>query len=227
MIVLIALACGEAPPVAHSSLAPAAGSLALAPIPQADALLAGIEFGSVDPSEIRVEFEVGSDAAERVEGVADAGVVEAAFDLVGELGQRFKPEPVKALSKRINDAPASSGVDAPETSLTDVQVAVVAPEGPPPVDPGLSVDQVVRRYSAQTQYCHHAARERWSQVAGRVEIAWNIVDGQVQDVEIVGDTTGDAQMAGCVARKVSNWRFPSNMNTPVTHPFVFDAAEFE
>lgn len=218
MFILYVLACGDAPPVAHSSLAPAAGSIAMAPVPEADALLAGIEFGAVSPDEIVVQIGEPEPEGEAVE--AHGSVVETAFDLVHQVGSRFKPDmpaPVEAVVEKV----ATAQPEAPETEISDVRVAVAVP-AKPQVDPGLSAEQVVRRYSSQTQYCHHAAAERWSQVAGRVEVAWTIVDGQVQDVQVIDDTTGDPAMASCVARKVKYWRFPADMNAEISHPFVFD-----
>lgn len=222
MFILYVLACGDAPPVSHSSMVPGAGSVALAPVPEVDALLVGIEFGAVAPEEIVVEM--GEPEAPEVseDGAGDEvaqGVVESAFDLVSQVGSRFKPELPEPVEKMVESAKAVTEAPAPE--IPDVAVAVALPSKPE-VDDGLSVEQVVRRYSSQTQYCHHAAAERWSQVEGRVEVAWTIVDGQVQDVEIIDDTTGDPAMASCVARKVKYWRFPASMNTEISHPFVFD-----
>lgn len=228
MTILLMIACGDAPPVAQSSLAPAAGSITMAPVPEFDALLAGIEFGEVAPDEVRVHFGDEESVDTDEEGSAEeaqAGLVESAFDAIASVGSRFKVAPEQPIARILD--PGASPSEAPIPQLSDVQKAVEAPEGPPAVDPGLSIEQVVRRYSSQTQYCHHAARERWSEVAGRIEIAWTVVEGQVQDVEIIDDTTGDSAMASCVARKVKYWRFPADTNAEVSHPFVFDQADFQ
>ena len=229
-IVLLAGCGGDSDAVATASLAPAAGSVRLAVMPEPEALLRGIEFGEIDPSEIRMEWasdseEEGEGAEDDAQAVAETeSVGSAVADFVEDVGARWKDASAPAAAiARVVEEPAKALV-APDASIAAPAVAVVAPELE--VDPaaGMSVDQVIRRYASQTQYCHETAKERYSQVEGRVSVAWDVVDGEVVDVQIVDDTTGDPQMAGCVARKVRYWRFPEGMDAEVEHPFVFQRA---
>lgn len=212
------VACGGDPSaVATASLVPASGSLRIAPI----------QFGEVDPSEIVVEFE-GQEPAEgedvesaEVQAEPEA-IVESVASFVEDLGARWSDDGEAAIRREVAEVVAE--LQAPEASIEAPEVAVAPQALQPAVPSDLSVDQVIRRYASQTQYCHETAKERYSQVEGRVSVAWTVTDGQVTEVEILDDTTGDPRMAGCVARKVKYWRFPAGMDAEVEHPFVFQRA---
>lgn len=226
LFIALMTACGgDAHEVATASLAPSAGHVRLAPMPEPEALLRGIEFGEVAPEEIQVEWPDGDEAEpEAVAEAETASVVDSVAQLMSDVGARWKDDaPLPEPSIQREPEVAKVSVEAPEISVDAPPVEIAKPEesGPPA---GMSVDQVIRRYASQTQYCHETAKERYSQVEGRVSVAWNVVDGQVQDVEIIDDTTGDPAMASCVARKVRYWRFPAGMDAEVEHPFVFQRA---
>ncbi len=56
---------------------------------------------------------------------------------------------------------------------------------------------------------------------GRVELGWSITGGRVRGVRVVKDTTGDPELAGCMARTVRSMRFPSEVTAEVaSFPWV-------
>ncbi|HJN76325.1 MAG TPA: AgmX/PglI C-terminal domain-containing protein [Myxococcota bacterium] len=223
-LVLLAACGSDSGDVATATIAPVAGHIRLAPV--SEPLVLGIEFGEVDPSEVRVEWSPEGEDTEAVAEVVTAeseGVVAVVSDFVEDVGARWKddsaPEPAAIVVEEVAEA-----VVAPETVVEAPKVDVLAQLlGTDPLAE-MSVDQVIRRYSSQAQYCHETAKERYSEIEGRVSVAWTVEAGVVKDVEILDDTTGDPQMAGCVARKVRYWRFPAGMDAEVEHPFVFQRA---
>ena len=81
---------------------------------------------------------------------------------------------------------------------------------------------MLRRNAGQVSYCHNVAKSRYSDVAGRIEVRWSIRDGQVEDVRVISNSTGDERMAVCVLSKVTRMEFPEDMTVAtVDHPFVF------
>ncbi len=85
-----------------------------------------------------------------------------------------------------------------------------------------AIQAVLRRNAGQVSYCHNIAKSRYSDVAGRVEIAWTIRGGQVEGATVQSNTTGDDRMAACVLGKVMRMSFPEDMTVAsYSHPFVF------
>lgn len=210
------LACGTNPPAPVSQAGLGSASIQVAPLGDFDALLVGIDFGAVDPSEVRVVWESSEDTGE-APALASLYIDEARFEV--DDGAPVSQRSIRRDVVREFLAPsAPPTVVAPESVAIDAELAAIEPVEV------LSVDRVIRRYSTQTQYCHETAKERYSQVAGRIELAWVIEEGAVSRVEVLDNTTGDEAMASCVARKVQRWRFPSETTEEVRHPFVFQKA---
>ncbi len=207
-------ACGTSQPAPVSQAGLGSASVQVAPLGDFDALLAGIEFGDVNPYEVRVVWESDGVSEEIDDGAAQLELDEGRFEDDESRGQRS----IRRMVQAIVPVPAvGANMRAPELELEE-EVALLAPVE------AMSVDRVIRRYSTQTQYCHETAKERYSQVAGRIELAWVIEEGEVSRVEVLDNTTGDQAMADCVARKVQRWRFPAETTEEVRHPFVFQRA---
>jgi hypothetical protein len=85
-----------------------------------------------------------------------------------------------------------------------------------------SVGDVVGTYAGQLQYCYEARLKVVPNLGGRVEMAWTVEDGSaVGTPYVVVNTTGDGELADCVARKIRRWRFPADVEGDATYPFVF------
>ena len=103
----------------------------------------------------------------------------------------------------------------------EVEVAEASPLAKRGDEPTI-IREVLRRNAGQVSYCHNVAKARYSDVAGRIEVRWSINAGQVEDVQVVSNSTGDERMAVCVLSKVTRMEFPEDMTVvSVDHPFVF------
>jgi hypothetical protein len=80
----------------------------------------------------------------------------------------------------------------------------------------------VQRYQGQLQYCYEKQLKVVPTLEGRVEIGWNVTNGLVSSGPyIVANTTGDAELADCVIKKIRRWEFPPDVSGEMSWPFVF------
>lgn len=87
-----------------------------------------------------------------------------------------------------------------------------------------SVKSVVKKNTLQLKYCYETALKANSELAGRVEIEWNVSGGRVTSTSVFANTTGDSQFASCIEGKIKKWVFPAEVEGEVQWPFVFKAA---
>jgi hypothetical protein len=80
----------------------------------------------------------------------------------------------------------------------------------------------INKYMGQVKACYEQRLKSDPTLAGRVELLWYINSGRVTSVEVLGNSTGDAELANCMAGKVRTWRFPADLeaDTEVMYPFV-------
>ncbi len=129
----------------------------------------------------------------------------------------------------------SSGDDATlgeldEASVNRVRVepqeARLEPQKPLDLDPELKPTQVtqvadlVRRNAPQLQRCYELALNDQPSLEGRVEIAWTIMDGRSEMVEVYRNTTGSQALASCMVERVERWKYPEGLETDLIYPFV-------
>lgn len=121
------------------------------------------------------------------------------------------PSPVEAAPEP-SQAPAEGVVKATVT-LADGKVGegLVA----------ASVESTVKENIGMIQYCYEQALKGNNALAGRIEVAWTIANGQVTQVGLLSNTSGDAGLADCVLEKVKGWTFDPATNGDLTWPFVF------
>lgn len=86
-----------------------------------------------------------------------------------------------------------------------------------------SVKSVVKKNTAQLKYCYETALKANSDLAGRVEIEWNVAGGRVTSTSVFANTTGDSALASCIESKIKKWVFPPEVDGEVQWPFVFKA----
>lgn len=204
----IAAGCGDAATVTHSSVGGGADTLNLAPIPVVDPereLLRDIFFAQT-PEDIIVVLP---------EKVAE--VVEPVMESKWERPRTLSGG--KAPNGKVETGTLSVGSSSIKGG--DVEVAEAAPLTKRADDPTI-IREVLRRNAGQVSYCHNVAKSRYSDVAGRIEVRWSINAGQVEDIQVVSNSTGDERMAVCVLSKVTRMEFPEDMTVAtVDHPFVF------
>ncbi len=87
------------------------------------------------------------------------------------------------------------------------------------------VRQVIRKDLPRINRCYESARRDEPELAGKVSVRFAVVrKGTVHAVQVLENTTGSPAVERCVARVVSNIRFPSRRSGKslrFTFPFVF------
>jgi hypothetical protein len=104
-----------------------------------------------------------------------------------------------------------------------------APQERPHTDPGeptfkTQLEPYVQEYAGQVKYCYETQIKSDEALHGRVEIAMVVGEGRMQSATIVLNTTGDAALGECIAKKVGTWRFPQELSGETVYPFVFEPA---
>jgi hypothetical protein len=82
------------------------------------------------------------------------------------------------------------------------------------------IKAVIRRYRGQIKYCYDARLKENPSLEGRIDVAFTVTRGRVTSANILGNTTGDAQLGSCIARKVESWRFDAEVEAEVVYPFI-------
>ena len=86
------------------------------------------------------------------------------------------------------------------------------------------VTDVVKRYAGQLKYCYEKRLLENPNLEGRVEIGWSVLDGKVEGLYVVSNSTGDGELADCIMKKVRRWTFPADISGDIpSWPFVFTA----
>jgi TonB family protein len=101
---------------------------------------------------------------------------------------------------------------------------VTEPVVPAP-DVGGLAQTVLRTQTPEVNRCYEAGLALRPDLAGRVDVRVSIgAEGRVTSVTVVESTLGDAQVEACIARTLSDARFPPTVGTTqVEMPFVFRA----
>lgn len=85
-----------------------------------------------------------------------------------------------------------------------------------------SVKSIVKRYTGQLQYCYERLLKVDPSLEGRVEVGWTVSGGAVTGTPyIIANTTGNAELADCVVKKIRRWEFPDDVDGDVSWPFAF------
>lgn len=108
----------------------------------------------------------------------------------------------------------SANVKIP-TGSVDVGNAEVA-EGDP-----AKVKDVVNKYRGQVKYCYEQQLKANPSLEGRVEVEFTVGNGRVMSASVFVNTTGDQALGDCILGKIKRWRFPAELETDVSYPFIF------
>ncbi len=84
------------------------------------------------------------------------------------------------------------------------------------------IKAAIGKYTGQVKACYEQRLKSNPQLSGRIELLWYINTGRVTSVEVLGNSTGDSELANCIALKVRTWRFPADLDadTEVMYPFI-------
>jgi outer membrane biosynthesis protein TonB len=89
------------------------------------------------------------------------------------------------------------------------------------------IQRVVREHRREIRACYEAELQRNPELAGRISVEWVISpDGAVAAAQIENSTMNNAEVEGCLTRRIRSWRFPEPRGggtVRVTYPFEFTA----
>ncbi|MEQ1570476.1 MAG: AgmX/PglI C-terminal domain-containing protein, partial [Myxococcota bacterium] len=84
------------------------------------------------------------------------------------------------------------------------------------------VKATVTRYQGQLMYCYEKVLKVDTSLQGRIEVSWSVAGGAVTGMPvIISNSTGDAELADCVVKKIRRWVFPPDVEGDMSYPFVF------
>ncbi len=88
------------------------------------------------------------------------------------------------------------------------------------------IKAAVTKYSGQLTYCYEKRLKDLPGLDGLIEVGWTINAGVVVDAPyILSNSTGDEELADCIASKIKRWKFPEDIEGDVSWPFVFRARQ--
>jgi outer membrane biosynthesis protein TonB len=71
-----------------------------------------------------------------------------------------------------------------------------------------SIQGKIRRYNGRIKACYERELKTNPDLAGKIRVAWEIdTSGRVSGVDIVSNSTGNAELASCVKKEVKKFRF--------------------
>lgn len=84
------------------------------------------------------------------------------------------------------------------------------------------IKSTVSKFSGQLQYCYEKQLKAVPSLEGRIEVGWSVSNGLVTGSPyIISNTTGDAELADCVTKKIRRWTFPADVEGDMSWPFLF------
>ncbi|MDX2023859.1 MAG: AgmX/PglI C-terminal domain-containing protein [Deltaproteobacteria bacterium] len=120
---------------------------------------------------------------------------------------------------------ASTGSVGGEKSVKAV-VSSAAPSVDGELDPNIVAKEVKRRLGA-VKVCYERALKRNPALSGKIVVVWTITpEGTVTGIDVENDSLGDPEVAQCIKKNISGWRFPrpAGGSVEVSFPFVFQAS---
>jgi len=85
-----------------------------------------------------------------------------------------------------------------------------------------SIQGKIRRYNGRIKACYERELKTNPDLAGKLRVAWEIdTTGRVSGVEILSNTTGNAELASCVKKEVKKFRFGEQDDDIVVEGYNF------
>ena len=82
------------------------------------------------------------------------------------------------------------------------------------------INQTIRKNLKSVKSCHETSLKSNPDVAGRIVIDVEIMDGKVLSANIASNKTGNSVLGACIERRVKRWIFPTTCSDTATFPFV-------
>lgn len=134
-----------------------------------------------------------------------------------------------------------AGCGAPEPERSElapepVREALPPSVAPPPPEPTLEPEGAgaartpfasARVYKSlqdshlEMFFCQMAALEANPDLTGQIEVRWTVASRSAKDVVVLRNTTGDRELAKCVAAKVHDWKFAAAEEGTVQNTWYF------
>jgi tRNA A-37 threonylcarbamoyl transferase component Bud32 len=111
-------------------------------------------------------------------------------------------------------------VEAPVSEVAPVEEVVEEA----PADPG-AIMAVITENIPRLKMCYESAQKLNPDLAGKVAIEFEVKKGDVFRSEVVEDTMGNEDVAGCIQQMVRGIPFSENISATVVYPFVFSPLE--
>lgn len=89
------------------------------------------------------------------------------------------------------------------------------------VGDGAAFKNTVTKNLPQLKYCYESRLKAVPSLQGRVEFGWSVSGGKVEGLYLVSNSTGDAELADCMQKRIRRWSFPADAEGDVSWPFVF------
>lgn len=90
-----------------------------------------------------------------------------------------------------------------------------------------AIRRVIQENRRAFKFCYETALRRNSDLYGKVEIQWDIIEkGRVMNAHVKSNTVGDKELGRCIVTKISGLTFPeppADQVARVVYPFVFAA----
>ncbi|MEL6342122.1 MAG: AgmX/PglI C-terminal domain-containing protein [Myxococcota bacterium] len=107
----------------------------------------------------------------------------------------------------------------PVSPLSMGTVNVVEADGSP------GIPQVVRQKQGDVKSCYEQRLKVKPDLSGHLWFDFSVEGGQVKDVSLTKNTTGDTALKSCVMQQIRSWRFASDVDSYVIAPFLFSSAD--
>jgi len=87
-----------------------------------------------------------------------------------------------------------------------------------------SIQRSVRSQKGQLRFCYEKRLRDNPRLKGTVLVAFDVNDGGVEQVSVVSNTTGDADLAECFSSQITGWHFAPDVELAVEFPFYLKAS---
>ena len=85
-----------------------------------------------------------------------------------------------------------------------------------------AVKSTIQKNAGQLNYCYEKRLKALPTLAGRVELSWSVAGGRVTGTPLIElNTTGDAELADCIQKKIVRWVFPADFEGEASNSFIF------
>lgn len=85
-----------------------------------------------------------------------------------------------------------------------------------------SIQGKIRRYNGRIKACYEKELKTNPDLAGKLRVAWEIdTSGRVSEVDVISNSTGNAELAACIKREVKKFRFGDQEDDIVVEGYNF------